>query len=137
MPFIRLILAIVIGVALGGFVNMGVILSSSFFVAPPPGADMTTPEGIQAAHALLEPKHYLFPFLAHALGTLIGAFAAVKIEKEHKFAAALVVGSLFFVGGIQAARMIPAPTWFVAADLVLAYFPCALLGYWLATKKTN
>lgn len=135
MSFVRLLLAIIIGVALGGFVNMGVILSSGFFVAPPTGADLSTPEGIQAAHALLEPKHYMFPFLAHAVGTFIGAFAAVKITKEHQLAAALVVGSLFFVGGIQAARIIPAPTWFVAMDLVLAYFPCALLGYWLARSK--
>ena len=49
--------------------------------------------------------------------------------------AALVVGAFFFVGGVMAARMIPAPGWFIAADLICAYFPFAWLGHWLARPR--
>jgi hypothetical protein len=41
---------------------------------------------------------------------------------------AYVVGGFFLVGGIAASAMIPAPTWFKALDVVLAYLPMAWLG---------
>ena len=35
----------------------------------------------------------------------------------------------------QAAWMIPAPSWLIAADLACAYFPLAWLGHWLARPR--
>ena len=46
----------------------------------------------------------------------------------------MIVGVFFLCGGIMAARMIPAPTWFIAADLLLAYIPFAGFGHRLAAK---
>ena len=40
----------------------------------------------------------------------------------------LVIGFFFLLGGIAAAWMIPAPVWFEAADILLAYIPMALIG---------
>lgn len=139
MPTVKLILAVVLGLVLGSAINMALIMASGHVIPPPAGADMTTADGIRAALPQLEPRHFLFPFLAHALGTLVGAFIAAKLAPQHKLMAALVVGALFFVGGISAARMIPAPTWFVAVDLIGAYFPFACLGYLLArpNQKTT
>lgn len=84
---------------------------------------------------MLESRHFPFPFLAHALGTLASAFIAAKITAQRKLLAALVVGAFFFAGGVMAARMIPAPGWFTAADLICAYFPFAWLGHWLARPR--
>jgi len=135
MITLRLILAVVLGLVLGSAVNMALIMVSGAVIPPPAGADMTTAEGIRAALPLLEPRHFLFPFLAHALGTLVGAFVAARLSPGNKRAAALVVGALFFVGGVMAARMIPVPTWFIAVDLIGAYFPFAWLGYLLARPR--
>lgn len=132
MPLARLLLAVILGFVLGSVVNMALITVSGQVIPPPPGADMTTPEGVRAALPQLEPRHFLFPFLAHALGTLAGAFVAARMASGHRRAGALMVGALFFVGGIVAARMIPAPPWFIAVDLIGAYFPFAWLGYLLA-----
>ncbi len=132
MPIVRLLLAVILGLVLGSVVNMAIITMSGQVIPPPPGADMTTPEGVRAALPQLEPRHFLFPFLAHALGTLAGAFVAARVASHYRRTAALTVGALFFVGGIVAARMIPAPAWFIAVDLIGAYFPCAWLGYLLA-----
>jgi hypothetical protein len=33
--------------------------------------------------------------------------------------------------------MIPAPTWFVALDLLVAYFPMAWLGIQVSTRKKH
>ena len=44
-------------------------------------------------------KNFVFPFLAHALGTLAGAFVAAKIAASHKMRFALAIGFLFLLGG--------------------------------------
>lgn len=132
MSILRTILAVVLGLVLGSVVNMALVMAGGQVVPPPAGADMTTADGIRAALPLLEPRHFLFPFLAHALGTLAGAFVAAKIARHHRLFAAMIVGVVFLCGGILAARMIPAPTWFIAADLLLAYLPFAWVGHRLA-----
>lgn len=131
-PIVRNILAVVAGVLLGSVVNMGLIQISGFVIPPPAGADMTTAEGIKAALPLLEPKHFIFPFLAHALGTLVGAFIAAKIGASRRMMLAMIVGVIFLAGGIAATFMIPAPTWFMVLDVVVAYLPMAYLGAMLA-----
>lgn len=137
--FAKVFAVVLAGMIVGSVVNMGLITISGSIIPPPEGADMTTAEGITAAMPLLEPKHFIFPFLAHALGTLVGAFLAAYLAgifaPEHKMIAAIVIGCIFFSGGMAAVRMIPAPMWFCVADLVLAYFPMAFLGLKLADRK--
>ena len=67
------ILAVIFGLVIGGLINMVIIMISGSIIEPPNGADVTTLEGLKETMHLFEPKHFLFPFLAHALGTLIGA----------------------------------------------------------------
>jgi hypothetical protein len=45
---------------------------------------------------------------------------------------AMIVGVVFLAGGIAATFMIPAPTWFMVLDVVVAYLPMAYLGAVLA-----
>jgi hypothetical protein len=132
---LKLILSVVLGIVLGSVVNMALIMVSGHVIPPPPDADMNTAEGIRAALPAVQPRHFLFPFLAHAFGTLFGAFVAAKVAPRHELIVALVVGAFFFAGGVMAARMIPAPSWFIAVDLVCAYFPFAWLGYLLARLR--
>lgn len=136
MVILRSIVAVVAGVVLGSLVNMAFVMASGHVIPPPAGADMTTMEGLSAAMPLLEPRHFLFPFLGHALGTLVGAFVAAKISHSHALLCAGIVGAFFLVGGILASRMIPAPTWFVVLDLIGAYLPFAWLGHWLARCRS-
>ena len=125
---LRNLLAVLAGVVIGGIVTMALIMAGPLVVPPPPGVDMTTAEGLQAGIALLEPRHFVFPWLAHALGTLVGALVAARLAVSHRLGLALVVGVVFLAGGIMAATMIPAPAWFIALDLVAAYVPMAWIG---------
>jgi len=134
-PIIKNILAVVTGVIIGSIVNMTFILVSSHIIPPPDGADLTTSEGLIASMHLMEPKHFIFPFLAHAIGTLVGAFLAVKIAATHKLKFALVIGGLFFIGGLMNVMMLPSPIWFTILDLGGAYIPMALLAWKLGEKK--
>lgn len=134
-PILRNVLAVLAGVIVGVTVNMAIIIFSGKIIPPPAGADMMTPEGIKAALPLLEPKHFLMPFLAHALGTFVSGLVAALIAASHKVAIAFGLGVLTLLGGIYAATIIPAPTWFVALDLIVAYLPMAYLGGKLAARE--
>ena len=123
------ILAVVLGLILGSVVNMGIIMISGSIIQPPNGADVTTMEGLKESIHLFKPKHFLFPFLAHALGTLAGAFLATLISVSHKMKMAMLIGIFFLIGGITNIIMLPSPTWLTVLDLAGAYIPMAWLGY--------
>lgn len=132
---LRNILAVVAGVVVGSAVNMALIMVSGRVIPPPAGADVTTVEGLQASIHLFEPRHFVFPFLAHALGTLAGAFVAARLAATYAMPLALVVGLVFLAGGAANVSMLPAPMWFNVLDLVCAYLPMAWVGGRLATRR--
>jgi len=134
-PAFRNSLAIIIGAMIGGAVNMGIILISGHIIPPPAGADLTTEAGLKAAMQLMEPKHFLMPFLAHAIGTLAGAIITALLAVSHKKWFALAIGIFFLAGGVMEVISLPSPVWFTITDLVLAYIPMAFLGAKLADKK--
>ena len=134
MKTIRGIAAAILGLLAGGAVNMGLILAGSTIIPAPEGVDVTNAESIAAGMHLFGPQHFVTPFVAHAVGTLVGALTAHVIAASYRDQLAYFVGALSFAGGVAAARMIPAPVWFIAADLVLAYFPMALLAAKLGRK---
>ena len=82
-------------------------------------------EGLKEAMHLFQSKHFIFPFLAHALGTFTGAFLSAKIAANNKMKFALVIGVFFLIGGIASTFMLPSPTWYTVLDLVGAYIPMA------------
>lgn len=136
-PVIKNILAIIAGIIIGSSVNMGIIMVSGSIIPPPEGADVTTTEGLKASMHLFQPKHYIFPFLAHAFGTFVGAFLAALIAANHKMKFALGIGGFFLVGGIASVFMLPSPTWYSTVDLVGAYIPMAYIAGKFAVKKNN
>jgi len=127
----RNMLAVALGVVLGGAANMALIVLGPHVIPAPAGVDVTSAESIAASQQLFEAKHFLFPFLAHAFGTFVGALIAFLVAGIHRVYIAYLVGVFFLAGGITASFMIPAPTWFIALDLVVAYIPMA----WLAIRS--
>ncbi len=125
-------LRLIFGVVIGSGVNMALITLGPTLIPPPPGVDMTSAEGLKASMHLLGPRHFLMPFLAHAVGTLLGAMIGSVIGMSHRATVAYAIGFLFLCGGIAASVMIPAPTWFIILDLVAAYLPMAWLGLSIA-----
>ena len=127
-PKMRIALAIIAGLIAGSVVNMGLVMAGAEIIPPPAGVDVTNVESLKASMHLFEFKHFIVPFLAHALGTLAGAFVVAKIAASYKIALTLVIGVCFLLGGITNAFMLPSPAWFVVVDLVGAYIPMAWIG---------
>ncbi len=136
-PILKNILAIIVGALIGSAVNMGMIMLSGSIIPPPEGSDTTTMEGLIASMHLFEPKHFIFPFLAHALGTFAGAFLTAMIAASHQLKLALVIGVLFLTGGIYMVVALPSPVWFSVLDLGGAYIPMAYFGWRLALATKN
>ncbi|MCX6271859.1 MAG: hypothetical protein NTU44_11685 [Bacteroidetes bacterium] len=135
-PIFKNILAILAGIVVGSAVNFGIIMISGYIIPPPDGADVTTTEGLKACMHLLQPKHFILPFLAHALGTFAGALLAALIAANHKMKFSLGIGVFFLAGGIANIFMLPSPTWFTILDLAGAYIPMGYLaGKWILMNK--
>lgn len=134
---IRNVLAVIVGAIVGSIVNMSIIMIGGQLIPPPAGADVTTMEGLKASMHLFEPRHFLMPFLAHALGTLAGAAVAALIAANHKMKFALSIGFVFLLGGLINVFMLPSPVWFTILDLAGAYLPMAYLGGRWMSKNQN
>jgi hypothetical protein len=135
-PIIRNILALVTGWLVGSIINMGLI-QTGHNLMPIEGVDPSDMEALAAVMPTLDFKYFIFPFLAHALGTLAGATVAGFLAVSHKMKFSLGIGVLFLVGGIMVNFMLPGPTWFAVADIVLAYIPMALIGGKIAAHRKD
>jgi hypothetical protein len=127
MKIVRNILAVIIGWAVGSVLNMGFIKLGGL-VFPLEGLDTNDMNAYAEVIGTLEAEYFVFPFLAHALGTLVGAFVAYLIAATNKMKFSLGIGFLFFLGGLMVNYMLPGPLWFTILDLLVAYFPMAFLG---------
>ena len=122
------IFAVILGLAVGSAINMGFI-ELGYRIIP------WHVEGMKASAHLLEARHFIFPFIAHAAGSLVGGFIAYMIAASHKMICSVVVGVAFLAGGLMMVLMLPSPIWFIAADIGLAYIPAAMLGGKLAMRR--
>ncbi len=131
-PILQNVLAVIAGLISGSLVNMGIISIGGTLIPPPEGVDLSSAESLKEAMHLLEAKHYLMPFLAHALGTFVGAMIAALIAVSRLTVFAMAITGFFFLGGLIMIITLPSPLWFTILDLALAYFPMGILGVTVA-----
>ena len=113
---------LILGIIIGMIVNMGLIIIGGIF--------FPATENFEPMNAInWEFEYFIFPFLAHSIGTLSGAFIVSKLSKKTHIIMPLIVGLYFLSGGIYMVTILPAPIWFISLDLILCYIPMALLGW--------
>ena len=96
MPtLLRNALAILAGIVIGGAVNMALVTLSPALIPPPAGVDVNDAASLGRSMHLFQPRHFVMPFLAHALGTLAGALAAYMVAASHRARFAWVIGAFF------------------------------------------
>ena len=119
---IRNTLALFAGGLIGMVVNMGLIISGNQLI---PFEDSMNPMNA----IMWEMKYFIFPFLAHAIGTFSAAFITAKFAASYHMIFAICIGIFFLSGGITMVFILPAPVWFVVVDLFLAYIPMGWFGW--------
>jgi len=135
-PIIRNILALISGWLVGSVVNMTLILTGHKLL-PIEGLDPNDMSAFAEVMPTLEFEYFIFPFLAHAIGTLVGAAIAGVLAANHKMKFSLGIGGLFLGGGIIVNYILPGPTWFAVTDIVIAYIPMAWIGGRIAGKLSK
>ena len=135
-PILRNILAVIAGWLGGSIVNMGLVKIGHVLI-PIEGIDPNDMNALAEVMPTLGFEHFIFPFLAHALGALVGAAIAASLAINHKMKFALGIGAFFLLGGIMVNYMLPGPTWFAVIDILLAYIPMAWIGGKMAGKLSR
>ena len=103
---LRSILAVIAGWFVGSVVNMSIIsFYPSIFPLPEQIIEGDMQSLIDHAH-LLEIPNLISVFLAHGLGTLVGAFLAAKIGVSRHLLLSMIIGGLFLLGGIAINTML-------------------------------
>lgn len=126
-PILKNTLAVLAGIVVGAIVNMAIVMLGISVIPLPEGVELDA-ESMKLNMDKFTAANYIFPFIAHAIGTLVGAYLAAKIAASHHLKIALVIGVFFLLGGIKAVSDFGGPTWFIILDLVFAYVPMAWLG---------
>ena len=133
-PILKNILAFIVGFILGNVVNMLIIIASFYIIPYPEGMTMGDPDSLKEHIGDFEIQHFIMPFLAHALGTLVAVFVAAKMAASRELLLAMIIGALFLAAGIYNAATIGGPMWFNAVDVAFAYIPMAYIGLKLSGK---
>ncbi len=136
-PIVRNILVSIAAFIAGSIVNGGIITLSSSLIDYPDGFDPMNSESYEKYKDLIPVTGYYLALLAHALGTLVGAFIIAKFVTTKSSWFAIGIAVFFLLGGIANLFMIPHPTWFAPTDLIVSYIPMGLLGWMLAGAKKN
>ena len=131
---IKNIIAVILGWLGGSIINMGLIQIGQT-IYPIEGIDVNNMYALAEIMPTLGNEYFIFPFFAHALGTLVGATIAGLIAANHKMKFALVIGLFFLIGGITNILLLPSPTWFAMVDIGGAYIPMAWMGATLVNRK--
>ena len=116
---------------------MTIIVVGPLVIQPPEGVDMSDMDKFADNLMLLKPINFVPPWLAHALGTLVGALIAAKVAASHKMKFAIGIGVFFLLGGIMMVSMFGGPVWFTVLDLIGAYLPMGFLGGMLGGAKKS
>ena len=113
---------IILGIIIGMILNMGLIILGGIIFTPT--------ENIEPMNAInWDLKYFIFPFLAHSVGTLSGSFLVSKLSRNSNIIFPLIVGLYFLSGGIYMVTILPVPMWFVFLDLIVCYIPMSLIGW--------
>lgn len=130
------ILLAVLGLFIGAFSNGLIVQMGTLLISAPKGFDLATEEGLAKAMPLMGVEHFVFPFLAHAIGTFIGAYFVTRVRVDKPLIYSLAIGFAFLAGGVMMVVMLPhTPLWFILLDLLVAYIPMAYLGYRLGSLR--
>ena len=132
----RSILAVIAGVVFGGILVWAVEKIGHAVYPLPEGFDPTDMEQLKVIVQQLPVGALLFVLLAWAVGSLGGGALAAWLARRAGVNHALIVGGILMLFSIINMFMIPHPTWFWIAGL-LVFLPAAYLGARIAERTFN
>lgn len=125
---IRSIIAILVGLVVGGLLVFGVESIGQLIYPLPEGIDLTDPEAMKtfAENAPVSAK--LIVLLAWFVGPLGGGWLAAWIAQRSPLTHALIIGVFFLLADIFNMISIPSPIWFWVGGIVLPLLAAYVAG---------
>jgi len=128
----RNLVALVVGVAAGMCVNMGLVMLNAYVLFPmPPGTDVQNPEAFQAYVSNLPFTAFLVVMVAHLGQSFVGALVAARLGSSRPMLLAMIVGGLSLIGGVMNMLTVKGPGW------MLIELPLYLVVAWLAGRMAH
>ena len=128
------VLWVVLSLVFGSLINGLIIYIAPLIIKYPEGVSFATEASTIQSMKLLQPIHFIIPFVAHALGTFISTLLMAIYVKNNFLKLAFFISVLYLFAGILNVIMYPSPIWFIVLDLVVAYIPLGYLGAIVGVK---
>ena len=125
---IRNIIALMVAIMAAAMITFLIITFGHAIIPPPDLIDTNDFESIKSNFHLFQTKHFIFPLLAHAMGTLVAAFLVALLAANHQFRLALGIGVLFMLASLWLAFRIGHFNWIGVVE-IMQYIPFSILGY--------
>ena len=122
------IVAVIVGLFIGGTVNLGTGMLNVLIFPMPDGVSWNDSEAINEWIKDLPQSAFILVLVAHVSQAFVGGFVAALIAKRNMMCVAMAVGVLSLVAGIMNLLMIPAPSW------LWVEMPLYLVAAWVAGK---
>lgn len=133
-PVLKNILVSIGGFIFGNMVNMATLIMGMKIIPAPEGVELSDPQSFIENADKFTSMHFIFPLLAHTLGTFVASYFICRLVSGKQKLFAIGTGLVFLILGVFNLQNIPHPTWFAVVDLFLSYIPMALFGYFVAMK---
>ena len=122
------IVAVIVGLFIGGTVNLGTGMLNVLIFPMPDGVSWNDSEAINEWIKGLPQSAFILVLVAHVSQAFVGGFVAALIAKRNMMCVAIAVGVLSLAAGIMNLLMIPAPSW------LWVEIPLYLVAAWVAGK---
>lgn len=112
MAILRNIAAVLLGLLVGGVINMVLVMANLASFPGPEGLDMNDAAAMAEYVAGLPPSAFVLPLLAHLAQATVGGWLAARVGASRPVMLALIVGVLTLIGGaINMINFPNAPIW--------------------------
>ena len=132
------IFAILLAIFAASIITFSIIVLGHSIVPTPDGIDTNNFESIKSNFHLFQAKHFLFPLLAHVLGTFVSSYLLSRFAKTYKFWFAIGIGIIFMLASLSLSLRIGHLNWIGIIEIA-QYIPVSVLGYevWQRTSSTS
>ncbi len=130
---LRKIAAVLLGV-LASVATVMLIEWISHQVYPlPPGMDFNDPEKVRVYASSLPLGAFLAVLLGWMMGTMVGGITACQVAREKPVVFASIIGAVMLAATVANLVMIPHPTWFSIAAIVVIAAGTLLAIRWVSS----
>lgn len=135
---LRSILAFLLAIVVAYLITTTIIIFGHEIIPVPEGMNTNDFESIKSNFHLFKTKHFIFPLLAHAVGTFISAFIVSHFAVNHKFKYAVGIGFFFTLASLILTIRIGHFNWIGLLEIG-HYIPVSILAYkiWERTLKSR